>query len=92
VGCGMVMAADLSMHLGLITAEYAQRILTVVERAGLPTVGPPFGANRYLELMRLDKKSEASTIRFVVIDSPGRARLTTAPDELVGRVLYARSG
>jgi 3-dehydroquinate synthase len=92
VGCGMVMAADLSMHLGLITAEYAQRILTVVERAGLPTVGPPLGANRYLELMRLDKKSEASTIRFVVIDSPGRARLTTAPDELVGRVLYARSG
>jgi 3-dehydroquinate synthase len=91
VGCGMVMAADLSARLGLIDAGYAGRIRSIVERAGLPVVGPRLGTRRYLELMRLDKKAEAGEIRFVVIESPGRAGLRRAPDALVERVLEAHT-
>jgi len=89
VGCGMVMGADLSARLGLIDAAYAQRIERIVERAGLPTAGPRLGASRYLELMRLDKKSRAGAIRFVVIEAPGRAGVHGADDALVGQVLDA---
>ena len=32
----------------------------LIERAGLPVRGPALGAERYLELMRLDKKAEAA--------------------------------
>ena len=92
IGCGMVMAADLSARLGLITAEYSQRIRSVVERAGLPVAGPTLGAQRYLQLMRLDKKSEAGEIRFVVIEAPGRAGMRGAPDELVQGVIEAHTG
>ena len=46
---------------------------------------------RYLELMRLDKKSEAGEIRFVLIDPPGRAVVKPAPDATVRGVL-ARCG
>ncbi|MES2099606.1 MAG: 3-dehydroquinate synthase [Pseudomonadota bacterium] len=92
VGCGMVMAADLSARLGLVDAAYAQRIRAVVERAGLPIVGPALGVSRYLELMRLDKKAEAGEIRFVVIEAPGRAGLRRAPDALVAQVLEAHTG
>jgi 3-dehydroquinate synthase len=91
VGCGMVMAADLSMRLGLIQPAYAHRIRTVVERAGLPVVGPRLGTQRYLELMRIDKKAEAGAIRFVVIETPGLAGLRRASDEMVGQVLEANT-
>jgi len=88
VGCGMVMAAALSARLGLIDATYAERIADVVARAGLPVRGPALGADRYLELMRLDKKSEAGEIRFVVIEAPGRAAVRAAPDALVRDVIH----
>jgi len=89
VGCGMVMAADLSVRLGLIDAAYAERLTALIERAGLPTRGPRLGAARYLELMRVDKKSESGQIRFVLIDAPGRASLHRADDALVAEAIEA---
>jgi 3-dehydroquinate synthase len=87
VGCGMVMAAELSVRLGLIDAAYASRLTRLVEGAGLPIVGPALGAERYLELMRVDKKAEGGEIRFVVLEALGRAAVRPAPDALVGAVL-----
>jgi 3-dehydroquinate synthase len=91
VGCGMVMAADLSARLGLISVGDAQRIERLVERAGLPVVGPRLGSARYLELMTLDKKARAGQIRFVVIETIGHAGVRVAADELVAQVLDART-
>ena len=91
VGCGMVMAADLSVRLGLIDAGYASRLRGIIERAGLPVVGPRLGVARYLELMRLDKKAQAGQTRFVVIESPGKAGVRSAPDSLVAQVLEAHT-
>jgi 3-dehydroquinate synthase len=87
VGCGMVMGLQLSQRLGLVDAAFVQRVTALIARAGLPTVGPALGAERYLELMRVDKKSEAGEIRFVVIERPGQAAVRGAPDELVRQVL-----
>jgi 3-dehydroquinate synthase len=89
VGCGMVMAADLSARLGLIDAGQVDRVKQLVGRAGLPTVGPRLGTSRYLELMRLDKKAEAGAIKFVVLEGLGRAGVRSAPDELVRNVIEA---
>ncbi|HZY15216.1 MAG TPA: 3-dehydroquinate synthase [Ramlibacter sp.] len=87
VGCGMVMALQLSRRLGLVDAAFVQRVTALIARAGLPTVGPALGAERYLELMRIDKKAEAGEIRFVLIEQPGRAGVRGAPDEAVRAVL-----
>lgn len=92
VGCGMVMAAELSRRLGLIDNVWCDRIAVLIQRAGLPVKGPSLGASRYLELMRLDKKSEAHEIRFVLLDGPGRAVVRLAPDEMVASVLAATTG
>ena len=92
VGCGMVMAADLSVRLGGVPAAYAQRLTRMIRRAGLPIEGPPLGVARYLELMRVDKKAEAGQIRFVVIDAPGRSSVRAVPDALVGQVVEANTG
>jgi 3-dehydroquinate synthase len=87
VGCGMVMALHLSQRLGLVEAAWVDRVTALLRRAGLPTVGPRLGPERYLELMRIDKKAEAGQIRFVVIDKPGSASVRSAPDALVREVI-----
>ena len=89
VACGMVMAAQLSVRLGLVPDALAARLQRLIERAGLPVRGPALGADRYLELMRVDKKAQAGEIRFVLVDEPGRAVLRAAPDALVREVLAA---
>jgi len=50
-------------------------------------VGPALGAERYLELMRIDKKSEGGEIRFVLLERPGSAVMRAAPEALVREVL-----
>jgi 3-dehydroquinate synthase len=93
VGCGMVMAAHLSQRLGLVDMPFVERLTRLVRRAGLPVKGPVLSttdnAGRYLDLMRIDKKSEAGEIRFVLIDGPGKAAVRTAPDALVREVIDA---
>jgi 3-dehydroquinate synthase len=98
VGCGMVMAARLSQGLGLVDAAFVQRLTRLIERAGLPIIAPALKADdnattsidRYMQLMRVDKKAEGGQIKFVTIDQPGTAGVRTAPDALV-RDVIARS-
>lgn len=87
VGCGMVMAAELSQRLGLVDVAFVARLRQLIERAGLPVVAPKLGAARFMELMRLDKKAEAGAIKFVVIEKPGQAGVRSAPDALILDVL-----
>ena len=91
VGCGMVLAAELSAELGLVPGAFVERLARLVERAGLPVQAPFMPDARWLELMSVDKKAEAGAIRFIVIDTPGRAALRPAPDDMVLRVIRRHS-
>jgi 3-dehydroquinate synthase len=37
----------------------------------------------------VDKKAEAGEIKFVLIDRPGHAKVQSAPDDVVARVIDA---
>jgi 3-dehydroquinate synthase len=76
VGLGMLIAADLSHRLGLIDAAIANRVRDIVARAGLPIEAPQVGAAKALELMQMDKKVLAGTVRLVLLDRLGRAIVT----------------
>ena len=89
VGCGMVMAADLSVRLGLIERGRAERLAGVIARAGLPVRAPRLGAERYLGLMSVDKKALAGKLRFVLLDGPGRALLREADAAVVCETIEA---
>lgn len=91
VGCGMVMAADLSARLGLIDEATSLRIKALIERTGLPVRGPDLGADRYIELMQVDKKAEGGEIRFVVVGPLGQAAMRPAPDAMVRDVIAAHT-
>ena len=75
VAAGTVMAADLSQRLGWIGVHDVLRIRKLFERARLPTVSPDMGADKYIELMGLDKKIEGGKMRFVLLKSIGNAVL-----------------
>jgi shikimate kinase/3-dehydroquinate synthase len=81
VGCGMVMAADLSHRLGYIDGATLERIRKLVAAAGLPVKAPDLGIDRWLELMEVDKKNEGGAIKFILIKPLGTAIVTTAPHE-----------
>ena len=87
VGCGMVMAANLSHKLGLVDETFVKRLTSLIERAGLPVKGPKLGAQEYIEHMRVDKKAQAGQIRFVLINAPGQAQVMGAEDTLVAQVI-----
>ena len=80
VGCGMVMAADLSHRLGFIDIDTRNRITALTRAADLPTVAPDLGVDRFIDLMRVDKKAEAGEIKFVLLRKLGQAFVTTVPD------------
>ncbi|HSY26903.1 MAG TPA: 3-dehydroquinate synthase, partial [Burkholderiaceae bacterium] len=89
VGCGMVMAADLSHRLGYIDAATRQRVRAVVQAAGLPVVGPDLGEERWLELMQVDKKNEGGQIKFILIKPLGAPLITTVAQESLLATLKA---
>jgi 3-dehydroquinate synthase len=92
VGCGMVMAADLSQRLGFITSSEKMRIVALVKAAGLPIVAPDLGHDRWLELMQVDKKNEGGQIKFILLKPLGTPIITTVPNETLLATLKACVG
>jgi 3-dehydroquinate synthase len=92
VGCGMVMAADLSRRLGLIDAAALERVRALVQAAGLPVVAPDLGVDRWIELMEVDKKNEGGAIKFILLKPLGSPSITNAPRELLDATLAASVG
>lgn len=87
VGVGMVLAADLSHRLGQLNAVEVERIRALTEAAGLPTVPPKLGLDEMIQMMRLDKKSTAGNIQFVLLNGIGKAQVQSADDDLVRATL-----
>ncbi len=89
VGCGMVMAADLSHRLGFIDDVAKLRITTVVKAAGLPVTAPDLGNDRWLELMEVDKKNEGGQIKFILLKPLGTPVITTVSHDVLLQTLAA---
>ena len=92
VGAGMVMAADLSSRVGLLEPAVARRLTGLIAAARLPGRGPAWPAQRYLELMSVDKKAERGTPRFVLLERLGSALLRRVDDAPLRATLAACSG
>ncbi len=91
VACGMVIAAELSVRLGLADASLVPRLRSLLVRAGLPVQAPRWPLVQWLQLMQVDKKAESGAIRYVLIEGLGSAVLRAAPDALVGAAISAHS-
>lgn len=82
VGAGMMMATDLSARLGWIDTNMVGRVNALLEAAELPRHAPSqVSAERFLELMHLDKKVMDNRLRLVLLRAPGEACITDDIDE-----------
>jgi 3-dehydroquinate synthase len=92
VAAGTLIAAELSCILGWLTAEDVSRIEKIFLRAGLPVLGAPLGAERYLELMRHDKKVQDGKVRLVLLQKIGQAVMSdVASDAQICTAIELRS-
>lgn len=81
VGTGMILAAELSLRLGWLTAEDVKRIENLISKAGLPTRSPAsMSSDTFLSLMARDKKALQGQIRLVLVKSIGEATITADYD------------
>jgi 3-dehydroquinate synthase len=89
VAVGMLMAADLSMRLGLMPAEFVSRLHSLLQRAGLPSQVPYMDMTEFFAHMTVDKKSEGGQIKFVLIEEMGKATIRSATHEMVELAIRA---
>ena len=77
VGCGMLMAADLSMRLGLLEQEQVDRIKQLLVRAKLPIkIHKDIKLKQMLENMKVDKKSRDGILYLILLNDIGQATIT----------------
>jgi 3-dehydroquinate synthase len=81
VGIGMLMACSLSSTCLGLEAGLLARLHKLLVMAGLPVRAPRMPEDRFLALMRGDKKSQAGKVRYVLLSRPGVAQLVEASDE-----------
>ncbi len=86
VATGMVMAARLSEKLGWINQSEVDRVIDIIERANLPVRAPDsMSAERFLELMAIDKKVSDGVLKLVLYKSVGHAIVTNKYTEALLR-------
>lgn len=78
VGCGMLMAADLSRRLGLLEEGKVNSIRSILERANLPTsIHENVKAAQMFENMKVDKKSRDGVLYLILLNDIGEAIITS---------------
>ncbi len=73
VAIGMLYEGKISNKLGMLSTNELSRMKGIIEKAGLPIRAPDFRIDQLVEAMRHDKKVLAGKIRFVLLDSIGKA-------------------
>jgi 3-dehydroquinate synthase len=76
VALGMLIGTDLSVRLGFVESSVLQRVRALLQRAGLPVDAPKIGRDAARSLMQMDKKVLAGSVRLVLLESLGVARVT----------------
>ncbi|REC94128.1 3-dehydroquinate synthase [Kushneria indalinina] len=88
VGAGMMMATGLSQRLGWLDEATLERVASLLNAAGLPRHAPTeVSAERFLELMHLDKKVTDARLRLVLLKALGKACITDEVNETTVREL-----
>ncbi|MBL1175127.1 3-dehydroquinate synthase [Pantanalinema sp. GBBB05] len=91
VAIGMVAAGQLAVALDLWTETCAERQLTLIAKAGLPTQIPTgIELDAIVATLKLDKKVQAGQVRFVLPTDIGTVTITDQVDSQVLRQVLER--
>lgn len=82
----MVFVAELARINGRLSMDVVERHRRVLASLGLPVTYPAAKWRQLLSNMKVDKKSRAGSLRFVVLDDIGKPTIMQAPTE---EILFA---
>ncbi|MBU0616815.1 MAG: 3-dehydroquinate synthase, partial [Planctomycetes bacterium] len=90
VALGMIVENELARRRGLLARETAERIATLIERAGLPTRLPQaLNPEEVAQACRLDKKVRGGVVNFMLLKGLGLpARIADVSDEEIAAALH----
>lgn len=96
VAIGTCQAADLSRRKGWLSDADVERIIALFKRSRLP-INPPeqLGAERFIDLMAVDKKNVDGNIRLILLKKIGEATLPVGVEkDILAETLneYGRKG
>ena len=73
VSIGMMGAADIGQHMGMLSADAVERQSRVLQQYGLPLSCGPIDVDALNDAMRMDKKTVGKSIRWVLLEGIGNA-------------------
>jgi 3-dehydroquinate synthase len=86
VSAGMVLAAELSVHKGLLRKEALDRITGLLQRLQMPQA-VAFDRAAVFDALKMDKKRERDEIHFVLLEDIGKAVVVPIGVRELGRWL-----
>src|SRR5579875_1592701 len=89
VSVGMVFAAELGRLAGRLDEATAQRHRDILGALGLPLSYQADAWPKLLDTMRIDKKSRADRLRFIVLNGLAKPAVLEAPDPQLLVAAYA---
>jgi 3-dehydroquinate synthase len=93
VAVGMAVAVRISSRLGMVPESLVTRQDRLFERFGLPLRAPGVDVSTVLDATRVDKKTRAGAIRWVLLAGPGKAvTRNDVPGDLVREVVSSLAG
>ncbi len=80
ISIGMVFAAELARHAGILADDLADRHRSLLHGLGLPVSYRSGALPELTAIMGLDKKTRGATLRFVVLNALASAEILAAPE------------
>jgi 3-dehydroquinate synthase len=87
VALGMVMAAGLSVQMGLLKNEESLKLKSMIARCGLP-VQYDFDTEALADTMKKDKKRTGTEISFILLENIGKAVIKKIPVNNIKSILH----
>ena len=74
IAIGSVIAAELSVKLGLLSRKDGDAVRSIIDRFGLPVCAPAdMAADTFIDFMQRDKKILDGSLRLILLESIGKA-------------------
>lgn len=80
ISVGMIFAAELAAHAGVMSAEFVQEHRKLLAALGLPITCEQSRWDELLVGMAIDKKARGDNLRFVVLKGQGQPLILERPD------------
>ncbi len=82
ISMGMVAVGRISVQKGLMTSDELERLISLLEKLGLPVAIPrELSPEKLLGLLRHDKKSVSGKVHFVLCTGIGSTKITSDVDD-----------